>query len=51
MVANLDLGLKIQATLSLTIFDKLFMVIIEADIFPILATLPLITQVNMAYFV
>ena len=49
MMADVDIGLKRPATITLTILEKLLTVIGEVDIGPIKATLTPIIQVTMVY--
>ena len=49
MVADVDLGLKRPATFPLSTWEKLLVVMGEADICPRLSTLPPITHVTMLY--
>ena len=50
MMANMDLGINRPATLLLSIWKKLFIIIIgDVDIGPRPAAIPTITQVTMVY--
>ena len=49
MIADVDLFINIPATFTISIVEKVLMVIEDEDIVPISATLPTIYQVTMVY--